>query len=1053
MANADMKLQLIIEAISRTDAAFGQLKKDLANIQGQTAEMAAGGNLAGQALQNAGDSGAAGMDHLHGSTQQSYSMLGQMIQMAVSFGTLSFAKKLAQDGMEYNKTLETSKLGIAAIMTSMGVITNAQGAVLTGQDKWNAASSLTVDAQRELQKIAMATPATYEEVVQAYQGLLAPSLAAKLNFQETLDLAGLMTNAVKAMGLPANQIVQEGRDMVAGTIDQNSQLARSLQITNEDVKKWREKGTLFQEIRGRLDGFIFASREFETTWEGAWSNFKDYGQRALGEGSKPLFEGLKREMLKLSLEMVTITRDAQGNVIDVQVKPEVIAKIRELAENLNKLVQVLETSVKWGGKLAEPAMWVGVAFGIGKITTAVKELAVAANAGGLAKLISSLPTLALVAGLWAGKQYADAKSLSDDASNIRLSAKIDKDHDSSRMQKSGVNTLANIDDFGWRELASVRQRVPAANDQQIATMLRQGIISLQKQAIPGFEKGKEWRLVVDIDGAKAKQFLDGGKAPFDLKGNGKKTEAEQKKEREELLAAMEDRYAKSQGIFKVGEAKDAEAIKSGLKEKELAWQQGLITEEEYLKARTDLEKQAQTSRLDSIVNQQSELTKKYQEEAAAIKDPKEASEKHKAYITAWYALEIDYQKTAGDIKRSGFEEELRQTTARKNLENTQREGALKLLQEQLNGEKQLTSSLLERERITPLEAEKRNIGNEQSGLAADYLNVLAKTAIGGQTEAQLADLKAQLAVLQERANNLGKAVPERLYKADRATDTLTAKREEARISHELSDLDEKEKLREVSKNEALLQRKTLTEQLLAAQEKVQARIDPSDTTAWNSQQAAIDGTRQKILELKLSLRDLSDDMAGGLVEGFKSYLDEIGGSFKQMNALSKETAQAMQQSFSDLFFDAMQGKMKSFGDYTRAFLASIERAIANVMAQKAVGSILGADYASMFSFRAEGGSVSSNKPYIVGEKGMELFIPQGPGTIIPNHALSKAVPSGLSGGGDSYQFNIPVSVDNSGKPGSQGGIDSSQAALLGKMIQTSVLQTIQNEKRPGGILG
>jgi len=40
--------------------------------------------------------------------------------------------------------------------------------------------------------------------------------------------------------------------------------------------------------------------------------------------------------------------------------------------------------------------------------------------------------------------------------------------------------------------------------------------------------------------------------------------------------------------------------------------------------------------------------------------------------------------------------------------------------------------------------------------------------------------------------------------------------------------------------------------------------------------------------------------------------------------------------------------------------------------------------------RAVGGPVSANSPYIVGEKGPEMFVPSGSGTIIPNHNMGMA---------------------------------------------------------------
>jgi len=41
-------------------------------------------------------------------------------------------------------------------------------------------------------------------------------------------------------------------------------------------------------------------------------------------------------------------------------------------------------------------------------------------------------------------------------------------------------------------------------------------------------------------------------------------------------------------------------------------------------------------------------------------------------------------------------------------------------------------------------------------------------------------------------------------------------------------------------------------------------------------------------------------------------------------------------------------------------------------------------------FLADGGSANANTPYIVGERGPELFVPRSSGTVIPNHALAGA---------------------------------------------------------------
>ena len=57
---------------------------------------------------------------------------------------------------------------------------------------------------------------------------------------------------------------------------------------------------------------------------------------------------------------------------------------------------------------------------------------------------------------------------------------------------------------------------------------------------------------------------------------------------------------------------------------------------------------------------------------------------------------------------------------------------------------------------------------------------------------------------------------------------------------------------------------------------------------------------------------------------------------------------------------------------------------------------------------ASGGPVAANQPYIVGERGRELFIPNSSGTIIPNNELNSPGSFSGSGRGDNIEvtFNI-----------------------------------------------
>ena len=62
-----------------------------------------------------------------------------------------------------------------------------------------------------------------------------------------------------------------------------------------------------------------------------------------------------------------------------------------------------------------------------------------------------------------------------------------------------------------------------------------------------------------------------------------------------------------------------------------------------------------------------------------------------------------------------------------------------------------------------------------------------------------------------------------------------------------------------------------------------------------------------------------------------------------------------------------------------------------MLAKSAVSLITGGSptYSSMpAGVRAEGGPVESNSPYIVGERGPELFVPRSAGAIVPNHSMA-----------------------------------------------------------------
>ena len=90
---------------------------------------------------------------------------------------------------------------------------------------------------------------------------------------------------------------------------------------------------------------------------------------------------------------------------------------------------------------------------------------------------------------------------------------------------------------------------------------------------------------------------------------------------------------------------------------------------------------------------------------------------------------------------------------------------------------------------------------------------------------------------------------------------------------------------------------------------------------------------------------------------------------------------------------------------------------------------------TLLAGRALGGAVGAGRPYMVGERGPELFVPGAQGNIVPNNAMGSA--------------NVTVNVDASGSS-VQG--DSQSASQLGKAIGAAVQAELIKQKRPGGLL-
>jgi lambda family phage tail tape measure protein len=224
--------------------------------------------------------------------------------------------------------------------------------------------------------------------------------------------------------------------------------------------------------------------------------------------------------------------------------------------------------------------------------------------------------------------------------------------------------------------------------------------------------------------------------------------------------------------------------------------------------------------------------------------------------------------------------------------------------------------------------------------------------------------------------------------------------------------------------------------------------------------AEADATKAAINELLQRSSDMQQSASFGAAEAMRQYGESAANTGAQIQNSLGNAFKSAEDAFVQF---TLTGKL-SFGDMAKSIMADIARiqmrkAIAG-MINLAIGGFGGSDLkldtagAGMTSAGstslasqglagayADGGDPPVGKPSLVGERGPEIFVPRGAGTIIPNSQIGK-------GSGDVY---VTVNTTN-GDSKTESKSDGRELVRLGNMIGAKVREVILQEKRNGGLL-
>jgi len=192
-------------------------------------------------------------------------------------------------------------------------------------------------------------------------------------------------------------------------------------------------------------------------------------------------------------------------------------------------------------------------------------------------------------------------------------------------------------------------------------------------------------------------------------------------------------------------------------------------------------------------------------------------------------------------------------------------------------------------------------------------------------------------------------------------------------------------------------------------------------------------TRDYKLELKSG--DEEDDVTGGISEKVAAFRDGLGATEDAISNLAINTT----KKFEDTLVDGLKNGKLAFKDFADYAIEQIIRIALQEAILKPFTGGVESFFKGVFGKKALGGSVNAGKPYMVGESGRELFIPNQAGQIVSNQDLKQM---GTAQAAPTVNFNIST-VDAA-------GFDQLLASRKG--LITSIINNAMNNQGKMGVV-
>ena len=266
-------------------------------------------------------------------------LIGILAVFTVARRVVGGFNSMISSAIQFNAELETARVGIAGLIAAAGEVRDPLGNRLGLDAQVLESQRIAIDQMNKLRKDALTTAASYDELSRAFQSAVAPGIQSGLTLDQIREMTVVISQAATGLGLAQDQLAEEIRSLFQGTITpRNTRIATALGISNQDIARAKELGTLFEFLQGRFSAIARTGATLMNTFTGQLSNATDAFKQLLAQSSQPLFEQLKAGLKDVQKAIFAVTNDA------VVFNPAILAAFKGLFQGLANGVQGIRSA-------------------------------------------------------------------------------------------------------------------------------------------------------------------------------------------------------------------------------------------------------------------------------------------------------------------------------------------------------------------------------------------------------------------------------------------------------------------------------------------------------------------------------------------------------------------------------------------------------------------------------------------------------------------------------------------------------------------------------------